>query len=117
MGVWTMNAQELSDQARDVAENGMLVLSGRLMMLLCGPAIIWLGTTIWTMNGEQVKVSARLDALVVQIQSQSGDIYRSGDAKRDFYARDQRDSAQDQRMDRFEVRVDRLENASRLTPH
>jgi len=109
MGVWAMNAKQLAEAADDVSENGMLKLAGRLMMLIAGPAAIWLGVTLWTMYGEQTKLTVKLDNLTTQIGELLRTQYRDSDALRDLKQRDQKDIEQDRRLGGVEVRMDRLE--------
>lgn len=109
MGVWAMNAKQLAEAAEDVSENGMLKLAGRLMMLISGPAAVWLGVTLWTMYGEQTKLTVKLDNLTSQIGELVRTQYRDSDASRDLKQRDQKDIEQDRRLGGVELRVDRLE--------
>ena len=104
-----MNAKDLNAVADDAAENGMLKLGGRLMMLLAGPAAIWLGVTVWTIYGEQTKLSVTVENLRVQISELVKTQYRDGDATRDLRARDQKDIEQDRRITLMESRIDRVE--------
>lgn len=109
MGVWSMNAKQLAHAADDVSENGMLKLAGRLMMIVAGPAAVWLGVTLWTMYGEQTKLTVKLDNLTTQISELLRTQYRDSDATRDLKQRDQKDIEQDRRLSGAELRIDRLE--------
>lgn len=112
MGVWTMNARELTDKADQWAENAFLKLIGRVGMASAFPVLIasmsWLGSTLWSMNAEQGKLAGRIAVLTTTIELQMSGRYRDTDAARDFRARDQKDAEQDRRLDRLDVQVDRM---------
>lgn len=114
MGVFHMNARELTDKADQWAENAFLKLIGRIGMASAFPVLIasmsWLGSTLWAMNAEQARLAGKVDVLTERISTQMEDRYRASDALRDFKARDQKDAEQDRRIDRFESRVDRIES-------
>lgn len=112
MGLLSMNAQQLTEKADDLSENGILKLAGRFLMLMSAPAMIWLGTTLWAMNGEQKTLSAELKALRETISLQMSGRYRDIDAVRDFQIRDQKNIELERRIGVVETRVDRLENRS-----
>lgn len=115
MGVLTMNARELADQADQVAENGMFKLLGRFMMFISGPATVWLGVTVWTMYGDLTKVTVQLDSLTQRIDTLVKSQYRDTDAVRDLRVRDQKDAEQDRRIlensDRIRVLESRINSA------
>ena len=109
-----MNAQQLSDHADQLSENGMLKLAGRFMMIVSGPAIIWLGTTLWIMYGDQARFTVKIDFLTQQIVDLSKNQYRDGDAARDIKAQDQKNMEQDRRIGVVESRIDRIEGRRQL---
>lgn len=115
MGVWAMNARELTDKADQWAENAFLKLIGRIGMASAFPVLIasmtWLGSTLWALNTEQAKLAARLDVLTERIGQQLNDRYSGSDATRDKALREQKDAEQDRRIDRIERRIDRVENS------
>ncbi len=80
-------------------------------MLLSTPVVIWLGTTLWSMNTKQGELSGKIDLLAERISVQSEDRYRKSDADRDLRARDQKDAEHDRRLDRVDARIDRVEQA------
>lgn len=112
MGVWTMNARELTDKADSIAENAFLKLIGRVGMASAFPVLIasmtWIGSAFWTLNTEQAKLAGRIAVLTNTIELQMSGRYRDSDAARDFKARDQKDQEQDRRLDRLDAQVDRL---------
>lgn len=113
--VWEMNARELTDKADQWAENAFLKLIGRVGMASAFPVLIasmtWLGSTLWSLNTEQAKLSAKVDVLSERLSGQLDDRYRGSDAVRDLKARDQKDTEQDRRLDRLDNRLDRIEQA------
>jgi predicted metal-dependent hydrolase len=118
MGVWSMTGEQLSSRADQIAENAFLKLIGRLGMAAAFPVLIasmtWLGSTLWSLNTEQAKLSARIDVLTERIGVDVSERYRASDAKRDLLLRDQKDAEQDRRIEDLlrEIRriVDRLDH-------
>lgn len=112
MGVWSMTGEQLTSKADQIAENAFLKLVGRVGMAAAFPVLIasmsWLGSTLWALNAEQAKLSARMDVLTEQIKSNMEDRYRSGDAVRDFRLRDQKDLEQDRRINELIQRMQDL---------
>lgn len=103
MGVWSMTTEQLSSKADRIAENAFLKLIGRVGMASAFPVLIasmsWLGSTLWTLNTEQARLSARIDVLTERIGLDITDRYRASDAKKDLLLRDQKDAEQDRRIE------------------
>jgi len=116
MGVWTMNARELTDKADSIAENAFLKLIGRIGMASAFPVLVlvstWAGNTLWDMKAEQSKLAGKVDVLTERVSMQMEDRYRKSDADRDLRTRDQKDAEHDRRLDRLDQRIDRLEGRS-----
>lgn len=116
-GVWSMTGEQLTNKAERFAENAFLKLIGRVGMASAFPVLIasmtWLGSTLWSLNADQAKLTARIDVLTERIEGNMSDRYRSTDALRDFKLRDQKDAEQDRRIEDIlrEVQrvVDRME--------
>jgi hypothetical protein len=113
-GIWSMNARELTDKADSIAENAFLKLIGRVGMASAFPVLVtamtWGGNTLWDMKAEQAKLSGKVDVLTERLSAQMDDRYRGSDARRDFLTVIQKNEEQDKRLDRFEVRIDRIES-------
>lgn len=109
-GVWSMTGQDLSDRADRIAENSFLKLIGRIGMASAFPVLIasmtWLGSTLWAMNAEQAKLSARIDVLSERIGTS---VIRSSDVDLGFKLRDQRIEHIDRVLIEHGQRIYRLE--------
>jgi len=91
VGVWSMTGQELTDRADRIAENSFLKLIGRVGMASAFPVLIagmtWLGSTLWSINSEQARLSGRIDVLTERVGT---NLVRSDDLNIRFLIRDQR---------------------------
>ena len=89
--VWSMTGSELSDRAEHIAENSFLKLIGRVGMASAFPVLVlmstWVGNTLWSINAEQARLSARIDVLSERIGTS---VIRSSDVDLGFKLRDQR---------------------------
>lgn len=110
VGVWAMTGHELSERAEGIAENSFLKLIGRVGMASAFPVLIalssWLGSTLWSMNAEQAKLSARIDVLSERI---GASVIRSSDVDLGFKVRDQRLEYLDRAVQDHGTRIYRLE--------
>lgn len=110
MGAWSMNAQQITDAADTIAENAFLKLIGRAGMVAALPVVLaggtWLGNTLWTLNGEQARLSGQIAVLTSRIELQMSDRYRGADADRDFKLRDQKVIDLERRVTSIEARLE-----------
>jgi hypothetical protein len=104
-----MNAQQLTDKADELAENGVLKLLGRFFMIISAPAIVWLGAVMWDFSKEQAQTKGQLTSSIEQVRGEIAvlratvelkmtDRYTATDAKRDQQLLDQRNTEQDRRL-------------------
>lgn len=86
-----MNAQQLEDWADRKSESGILKLVARWGMTASIPvmlaAMTWIGSTLWSINAEQARLSGRIDVLTERIGT---NIIRANDVELGFKLRDQR---------------------------